>query len=207
MIEDQLTDGLAGASADVDAGAALMLRFQQGEEACFDALVLRYQRPLTGYMLRLVRHPGVSEELVQDVFLRVYRSRERYRPQARFTTWLYRIATHLALNYLRDHRAEAHQASLDEPETEGGHPPDAVDGRPGIETRLMRREWRRRVQQAIASLPERQRAAVILHKYQEMEYREIAQALQLSVSATKSLLFRAYEVLRGQLEQLEAMPG
>jgi RNA polymerase sigma-70 factor (ECF subfamily) len=149
----------------------------------------------------MVRDPGLAEDLAQEVFLRVYKSRERYQPEARFTTWLYRIATNLALNALRDRKDEVSEAAHDD---SGGRSllERFVDPQPTGEQRLMQGDRERLIRQAIEALPENQRAAVILHKYQEVDYRQIAGILRVSESAVKSLLFRAYETLRARLEPL-----
>lgn len=203
VIEDQLTGGLKVAAGVLDADAEQMLRFQAGEEAAFEALVSRYRRPLAGYMDRMLQNSAVSDELTQEAFLRVYLSRQRYRPAARFSTWIYRIATRLALNYLRDHRHERRQVSLDQPDPVTEMKPDPADSAPSQVAGMLGEERVRRIRSCIAALPERQRAAVILHKYQELDYSEIAKALDVSVNATKSLLFRAYESLRRELQDLE----
>lgn len=201
---DQLTAVFQTLSCAPDADAELMLRFQAGEAACFDALVARQRRPLLHYLFRMIGDLAVSEDLAQETFLRVYLARARYRREARFSTWLYRIATRLALNFLRDHRHQRRACSLDAPrgEDEGGW--ELPDRAPGVEARLVGDERRRRIQRAVAALPARQRAAVLMHKYQECDYREIAAVLRLSTSATKSLLFRAYETLRRELHDLGA---
>lgn len=190
----------------LDPDTELMLRFQAGEAGCFDELVHRYQKPLLGFVFRMVRDTGAGEELIQEAFLRVYQHRDRYRPEARFSTWLYRIANHLALNYLRDHRRDRQATSLDEPTEDGEMRMELADTRPNAEQDLMAASnetmRRARVQDAIGALPGRQRAAVIMHKYQGLDYDEIAGALELSASATKSLLFRAYESLRRDLHDL-----
>jgi len=148
----------------------------------------------------MVRDHGLAEDLAQEVFLRVYKSRERYQPEARFTTWLYRIATNLALNALRDRKAEVSEAASDD--SGGATLERFVDPQPTVEQRLMEGDRARLIREAIAGLPENQRAAVILHKYQEVDYRQIAGILRVSESAVKSLLFRAYETLRVRLEPL-----
>jgi RNA polymerase sigma-70 factor, ECF subfamily len=137
--------------------------------------------------------------LAQEVFLRVYKSRERYQPEARFTTWLYRIATNLALNAIRDRRDEV---SPDEDAADGPSLERFVDPHPTVEQHLMQGDRERLIRQAVDELPENQRAAVILHKYQEVDYRQIARILSISESAVKSLLFRAYGALRLRLEPL-----
>lgn len=180
----------------------LMLRVQVGDDAAFDSLVEKFRRPLIGFMYRMVGNSAVAEDLAQDVFLRVYRSRATYAAEAKFSTWLYRIATNLGLNHLRDTRNERTQVavSLDEPDEETGKTVDVPDRAPGVEQQLMREERMLAIRRHVQALPERQRAAVIMHKYQEMDYREIARVLKMSESATKSLLFRAYEVLRVKLK-------
>ena len=179
----------------------LMLRVTRGDEASFEELLRRHGAPLTNYFCRMLQDPGLAEDLAQEVFLRVYQARERYRPDARFTTWLYRIATNLALNAIRDRKGEVPQS--DEESSEGG--PSAtrlVDSRPNVEQQLLQSDRERLIRRAVEELPERQRAAVILHKYQDVDYQQIAKVLGVSESAVKSLLFRAYESLRTRLEPL-----
>jgi len=179
----------------------LMLRVREGDAASFEALLHRYRRPMVSYFCRMVHDQGLAEDLAQEVFLRVYKSRERYQPEARFTTWLYRIATNLALNALRDRKQEVTDAASAD---RGGQPilERCLDPQPTVEQRLMQGDRARLIRQAIEALPDNQRAAVILHKYQEVDYRQIAGILRVSESAVKSLLFRAYETLRVRLEPL-----
>lgn len=194
-------DGFLGTPLDLLSDAEIMLRVKAGDDSAFDHLVEKFRRPLVGFMYRLSRNPAVAEDLAQEVFLRVYRSRRTYKAEARFTTWLYRIATNLAVNHARDTRVERTQSSsLDEPEAETGAPVDVADDAPTAEERLLRGERMAAIRSHVEALPERQRMAVVLHKYQGMDYREIAQVLELSESATKSLLFRAYETLRDKLK-------
>ncbi len=179
----------------------LMLRVRRGDADSFEELLRRYRLPLVGFFCRMLRDRALAEDLAQEVFLRVYKARERYQPEARFTTWLYRIATNLALNALRDRRAEV---TLGEEENADGEPRRErfVDPMPSAEQRLIDVDRERLVRQAVEALPPNQRAAVILHKYQEVDYRQIAGILKLSESAVKSLLFRAYETLRVRLQPL-----
>jgi RNA polymerase sigma-70 factor (ECF subfamily) len=149
----------------------------------------------------MIQNHAVAEELAQEVFLRVYRSRATYEPTAKFTTWLFRIATHLALNSLRDGKHQRMEERLDD--TSGDLPArQVVDGRPTVEQSMMYRARLDEVRRAVAALPEKQRAAVLMHKYQEMEYTQIAKVLDCSESAVKSLLFRAYETLRARLAHM-----
>jgi RNA polymerase sigma-70 factor, ECF subfamily len=184
--------------------AEVMLRAKAGDESAFDYLVQKYRRSMTNFMYRMVRNAAVAEDLAQEVFLRVYRSRESYEASAKFTTWLYRIATNLAVNHARDSRHERPETtvSLDEPDENTGLAIDVPDGSLSAEELLVRRERMVAIRRRVNELPERQKIAVIMHKYQQMDYREISEALKLSESATKSLLFRAYETLRGQLKEL-----
>ena len=185
--------------ADVD----VMLRVKTGDESAFAYLVQKYRRPMVGFMYRLCHNPSTAEELAQEVFLRVYRSRTTYEPSAKFTTWLYRIATNLAVNHARDTRHERPENTvrLDEPDQETGTTPDLADESLSAEENILKRERLAAIRSKVNALPERQRVAVIMHKYQQMDYREIAGVLKLSESATKSLLFRAYETLREQLKE------
>ncbi len=191
--------GPDAAVSDVDA----MLRVKTGDESAFAYLVQKYRRPMIGFMYRLCHNPSTAEELAQEVFLRVYRSRTSYEPSAKFTTWLYRIATNLAVNHARDTRHERAENTvrLDEPDQETGTTPDLADESLTAEEQILRRERLAAIRSKVNALPERQRVAVIMHKYQQMDYREIANVLKLSESATKSLLFRAYETLREQLKE------
>src|SRR5258708_28436527 len=97
----------------LETDAELMVRVKAGDEASFDLLLEKYRNPVVKFIQRMVQNSAVAEELAQDVFLRVYRAREGYEPSARFTTWLFRIATHIALNSLRDGRKERNVDSLD----------------------------------------------------------------------------------------------
>lgn len=179
----------------------LMLRVRDGDAASFEFLLRRYRLPLVSYFRRMVRDQSLAEDLAQEVFLRVYKSRERYQPEAKFTTWLYRIATNLALNTIRDRRDEVSGSGDDD--GEGLSVLERfIDPCPTVEQRLVQRDRERLIRQSVESLPENQRAAVILHKYQEVDYRQIAGILSVSESAVKSLLFRAYETLRLRLEPL-----
>jgi RNA polymerase sigma-70 factor (ECF subfamily) len=182
--------------------AAIMLELRSGNMAGFDFLIQKYRKPIIHFMYRMVRNQAVAEELAQEVFLRVYRSRETYRAEARFSTWLYRIATNLGVNYARDTRHEraASTVYLDEADPETGTTPDVADTTLGAEANLLRQERLNAIRQHVMALPERQRMAVLMHKYEGMDYKQIGDVLKLSESATKSLLFRAYQTLRDKLK-------
>jgi len=182
--------------------AQVMLRVRDGDDAAFNYLVDRYRRAMISFMYRMVHNTAIAEELSQEVFLRVYRSRSNYSADAKFTTWLYRIATNLAVNHARDTRHEraARTIYLDAPDEETGTTPDVAGSEPSAEQVLLRDERVKAIQAHVMALPERQRMAVLMHKYQGMDYREIGEVLKLSESATKSLLFRAYQTLRDKLK-------
>jgi RNA polymerase sigma-70 factor, ECF subfamily len=187
----------------------LMLDVKAGDETSFALLLQRYRRPLVNFLYRMVRNREQAEDLAQEVFLRVYRAREEYVPSAKFTTWLFRIATNLALNSVRDTRYQRLEVSLDAPVTvdaEDGEEKviDVAEKHPNIEQHLVEEARVQMIKHAIDKLPEKQRAAVLLHKYQELDYGEISKILQCSESALKSLLFRAYESLRVELAPLVA---
>ena len=192
----------AAVAVDPASDAAIMLRAAAGDEAAFNSLVIKYHRPIIHFLYRMVHNQAVAEEMAQEVFLRVYRSRESYRAEAKFTTWLYRIATNLAVNHARDtrHERSAQSVYLDEADEESGNTPEVADAAPSVEEKLLRDERMAAIKKHVMELPERQRMAVLMHKYQGMDYRQIGEVLKLSESATKSLLFRAYQTLREKLK-------
>ncbi len=195
------THHAAGDFGEMD-DAAIMLELRAGNMAGFDFLIQKYRKPIIHFMYRMVHNQAVAEELAQEVFLRVYRARETYRAEARFSTWLYRIATNLCVNHARDTRHEraASTIYLDETDLETGTTPDVADTTPGAEANLLRQERLNAIRQHVLSLPERQRMAVLMHKYEGLDYKQIGDILKLSESATKSLLFRAYQTLREKLK-------
>jgi RNA polymerase sigma-70 factor, ECF subfamily len=180
----------------------LMLDVKAGDEQSFELLLRKYRTPLVNFLYRMVRNTAAAEDLAQEVFLRVYRARQEYAPSAKFTTWMFRIATNLALNSVRDNRHRQMEVSIDQSVDTGEDAQPALevlDRAPTIEQELVARNRAEMILKAIHTLPEKQRAAVLLHKYQEMDYDEIARVLECSESALKSLLFRAYETLRVEL--------
>jgi RNA polymerase sigma-70 factor (ECF subfamily) len=195
------SSAMVGAESPSDAD--IMLRAKAGDQSAFDYLVQKYRRPMISFMYRMSRNAAAAEDLAQEVFLRVYRSRANYEASAKFTTWLYRIATNLAVNHARDTRHERPevQVSLDEPDEESGTTLELPDAALTAEQVMVRRERMLAIRSKVEALPEQQRLAVIMHKYQQMDYKQIADVLKKSESATKSLLFRAYETLREQLKE------
>jgi len=192
---------MGGAATALDYDAELMLRVKEGDGASFGVLLDKHRSSVVHFLFRMIQNHAVAEELAQEVFLRVYRSRSSYEPTAKFTTWLFRIATHLALNSLRDNKNERLQDHLDDDSND--LPVRQVsDKQPSVEQSMVREAKFEEIRQAVAALPEKQRAAVLMHKYEEMEYTQIAKVLSCSESAVKSLLFRAYETLRVRLAHM-----
>jgi len=184
----------------------LMLDVKAGDEASFEFLLRKYRSPLVNFLYRMVRDEATAEDLAQEVFLRVYRARKQYSPSAKFTTWFFRIATNLALNSVRDNRYRKREVPLDAPAEEDAPPFELPTREMRIDEHMAERDRAEFIRRAVAALPEKQRAAVLLHKYEEMDYGEIAKILDCSESALKSLLFRAYESLRVQLAPLVGQP-
>ncbi len=189
------------AVAALERDAQLMLRVREGDDTSFALLLEGHRGPVVHFLYRMVQNQAVSEELAQEVFLRVYRSRATYEPTAKFTTWLFRIATHVALNSIRDRKKEKGHESLDE-EMLDGMARQVADRQHTVEQEMVREAKLREVRQAIETLPAKQRAAVLMHKYEGLDYAQIAGVLSCSESAVKSLLFRAYESLRVRLAHM-----
>jgi RNA polymerase sigma-70 factor, ECF subfamily len=187
------------ASADV----LLMLRVRDGESETFNVLVERHRNDLVGFLYRMVFNHAIAEELAQDAFLRAYKSREAYQPTAKFTTWLYSIAMRLALNWIRDNKLRRYQPL--EGRFQDGRPREFADAGPRPDTILLQQELREVLRQAIAELPDRQRAVLVMHRYQELTYDQIAETLDSTPQAVKSMLFRAHASLRQKMmEKVES---
>ena len=180
----------------------VMLRLKAGEDDALDVLLARYRRPIMHHLYRMVHDPSRAEELAQDVFLRVFRARGSYKPKAKFSTWLFHIATNVGLNALRDgRRREEKEFSADT--EEGAVIASRISSRePTPESLVLDSERSAGIRRAVDVLPEKQRMAVLLHKYQGLDYVEIGEVLEVSPGALKSLLFRAYERLRVELQPL-----
>lgn len=189
------------AVATIERDAELMLRVREGDSQSFALLLAKHRAPVIHFLYRMIQNQAVAEELAQEVFLRVYKSRANYEPTAKFATWLFRIASHVALNHIRDGKHERNQESLDQ-ESDDGMSRQVASVVPSVEQRMVREAQFEEIRKTIETLPAKQRAAVLMHKYQEMEYAQIAAALECSESAVKSLLFRAYETLRAKLAHL-----
>jgi RNA polymerase sigma-70 factor (ECF subfamily) len=171
-----------------------MLAFRAGDASAFDALFRRWSAPLLRYLERMLCDAGAAEELVQEVFLRVHRARERYTPEARFSTWLYRIATNLALNELRRPRRREPHRSADEADgpalVAASFAPEAVVDARRMGARALRELW---------ALPEKQRAALCMSAVEGLSYAEVAEALEVSEQAVKALVHRARSALAERL--------
>ncbi|MEZ5352592.1 MAG: sigma-70 family RNA polymerase sigma factor [Bryobacteraceae bacterium] len=183
----------------------LMLRVREGDTECIKMLLDKHWDRLVAFIQRMVHNRAVAEELAQEAFLRVYLSRERYEPTAKFTTWLYRIATNRALNWIRDTRLENGQESLDAVPASGirrqlRDPGTGLDD--ALEVKQRRGILQEQVREALDSLPARQKRAVIMHRWEEMEYARIARELGCTVPTVKSLLWRAYTTLRVRLQSV-----
>ena len=181
-----------------DEDVKLMLRFQKGETSAFEELVRRNAPKVNTLIYRFLGDPGQVEDLTQEVFLRVYRTSQRYQPTAKFSTWLYRIAANLSFNVLRARR-RGQPVQLEVGYSEDGEPfyRDVPDGRHvPPHDHLDAEELRAKVAEAIESLPENQKVAIILNKYEQKSYEDIAAILDCSTMAVKSLLSRARGNLR-----------
>jgi RNA polymerase sigma-70 factor (ECF subfamily) len=189
---------------DGDDDVRLMLALRAGDETAFDALFARWSGRLLRFVDRMVHDTAAAEELVQETFLRLYRARERYEPEARFSTWLYTIATRLALNEMRRPRHQHPHASTDETDEAGLAlvlPGDAPRADDVAHARAVGAE----VEGALAGLPERQRAALWLAAVEGLSYAEIAATLATTEKSVKALVHRARTALCAELgEKAEA---
>ena len=199
-VNDPPRDSRSYAESDPD--VRLMLRVREGDAEAFGELVRRHQNRLVAVLTYQVGRRELAEEIAQEAFLRVYRARKRYEPQAKFSTWLHTIAANLARNTLRGlgRRREVRLAA-GAPDQTGASPPDPAAASSAMPTRQAdRAELRDAVQAAIGALGERQRTAVLLAKFEHMDYAEIGEVLGMTDKAVKSLLARAREKLRVALE-------
>lgn len=189
-------------STSPDPDATLMLRVKQGDRGAFEELVDKYKQPVMNLVYRTLPDATEAEDLAQHVFLQVYKSAHRYEVSAKFSTWLFTIARNLCLNEIR--RRTRHPAeSLDETFSDGEEQPvrqieDQKTFAPPES--LLQRELEQKIEEALAALPEKQRTAILMCRGDEFSYEEIAQVLECSVSATKSLIHRGRETLKQKLK-------
>jgi RNA polymerase sigma-70 factor (ECF subfamily) len=193
-----------------DPDIRLMLRVRDDDAAAFAELVERFQHRLVAVMNHLVGHPDEAEDLAQEVFLRVYRIRKKYRPKAKFSTWLFTIANNLALNALRDRqRRPVVPLEVRESGPLGPRPAEALAptrDQPPTHN-LQQQELAEVIRGALDELNERQRVAIVLNKFEDMNYADIAEVMGLSTKAVKSLLSRARSKLREALQGYIYMDG
>src|SRR5262245_10751253 len=187
-----------------------MLQVRDDVPGAFEGLVENYQHRLVAVMHHLVGNAEEAEDLAQEVFLRVYRSRKKYRPRAKFSTWLFTIANNLALNALRSRqRKPAVRLDVRDSGPLGPRPAEQLvrdrSHQPG--ERMQQQELAAVIQHALEGLNERQRMAVVLNKFEDMNYAEIAEVMELTTKAVKSLLSRARENLRAALRSYVYMDG
>ncbi|MGH7978807.1 MAG: RNA polymerase sigma factor [Limisphaerales bacterium] len=185
-----------------DPDAALMLRVKRGDRAAFAELVDKYKQRIMNFVFQRLRDEAEAEDVAQNVFLQVYKSRARYKQTAKFSTWIFTIAHNLCLNELR--RRSRHPAeSLDEshPENEE-QPPRQIEDKSQIPAPddVLRGELARKIEEAVRELPENQRGAILLCREEELSYEQIAKILRCSLSATKSLIHRGRETLKEKLK-------
>jgi RNA polymerase sigma-70 factor (ECF subfamily) len=193
-----------------DPDIRLMLRVRDDDSAAFEELVELYQQRLVAIMHHLVGNAEEAEDLAQEVFLRVYRSRKKYRPRSKFSTWMFTIANNLALNVLRSRRRKP-VVSLPPQDSGplGARPAEQIarDRGSGPVQRLQRQELAVLIRRALEGLNERQRMAVVLNKFEDMNYAEIAAVMGLTTKGVKSLLSRARMNLRAALSGYIYMDG
>ena len=189
------TDSISDSEIDI----ALMLRVGQQDEQAFEELITRHQNAVIGTAAKMLNSTSEAEDIAQQVFIRLWKSAPRYKPKAKFTTFLFTITKNLVFNESR-RRSRKKESSIEEREDDFHlQTPDTQNSSPDKE--LLQGELQTAIDTAINSLPEKQRMAVILRRYQNMSYDEIANVLELSVSAVKSQLFRARNELRDSLQQ------
>jgi RNA polymerase sigma-70 factor (ECF subfamily) len=183
-----------------DLDTHLMHRLQQGDLTAFEDLISRHRESVVNLAYRFMGDRAEAEDALQEVFLRVFRARERYEPTARFSTWLYRIATNYCLNAVKARRSDR-WTSLHAVDGDGEAflPEIASEREPAPEERAEQTELAEVVRRAVESLPESQRMAIVLNKYHGQSYQEVAEAMELSVMAVKSLLMRARVNLKERL--------
>lgn len=180
-----------------------MLQVQQGDLVAFEDLVDRYKQPIFNLVYRMLRDANEAEDIAQKVFIQVYKASDRYKPTARFSTWIFTIARNLTLNEIRRRSRKPNTDSLDAAsDPQSDHVPKEYGDAKSKDAReeTMRRELLERIDLGIADLPENQRAAILLCKEGDISYEEIAKILNCSVSAVKSLLFRARETLKRRIK-------
>ena len=190
-------------SQEFDRDSQLMLAVQSGDRQAFAALFKKYAGPLHHFVFRFVGSAAIAEELVQEIFFKLYRAAPNYQPKGRFSTYLYRVATNHCLNEVRRADYKTRFESLDQPGPGGGTAPGLSLPAPaseGAEEALAVSQLASKLQELLLALPKNQRAALLLHRMDALSHQEIADALETSVSAIKSLIHRARKTLQQRLE-------
>lgn len=175
----------------IDADAALMVAFQKGDSEAFDHIIDKYQKPIVNFIYKIVNNSAEAEELAQEVFLRIYRARHTYEPKARFAAWIYRIATNLSFKEADrkrrmrfwHHRDNSHGDPTAEEEVFRDPVPDA-------EKRLITTETGQVIRRAIGSLPRNEKTALVLRRYEDLSYKEIAEIMHCTEAAVKTYIHR-----------------
>src|ERR1700693_3160959 len=187
-----------GRSEDDAGGVRLMRRVSRGDTSAFEQLIERHQALVAGTVARMLSSNSDVEDIAQQVFIRVWKSARRYVPRAKFTTWLLKITRNLVFNEMRRTKRRAHVPLQSEPGTED--PPLKDETNLAPDASLLESELQRTIEEAILQLPETQRMALVLRRYEQLSYEQIAEVLDLSVPAVKSVLFRARSELRERLK-------
>lgn len=189
-------------AAELEPDAALMLRVKRGDMRAFENLVEKYKQPVINVIYRTIHDLTEAEDLAQNVFVQVYKSAHRYKATAKFSTWLFTIARNLTLNEIRRrsrHPAESLESSQSENEDQPARQLEDIKALSPVEN-VLHSELERKLQTALAELPENQRTAILLCRQDEMSYEDISEVLGCSLSATKSLIHRGRETLKEKLK-------
>jgi len=192
--------GNPGRSEEDAEDVRLMRLVGRGDTSAFEDLVERHQSLVTGTVARMLGSNSDVEDIAQQVFIRVWKSARRYVPRAKFTTWLLKITRNLVFNEMRRSKRRGHVPLQSEPGVED-HPPLKDETNPAPDASLLESELQREIEEAIMQLPDSQRMALVLRRYEQLSYEQIAEVLDLSVPAVKSVLFRARTELRSRLSK------
>lgn len=193
----ETTSNATSGNAQDDLDVALMMRVKQGDTRAFEQLVELHQRGVIGTVTRMLNNVDDAHDVAQQVFVRVWRSAERYEASAKFTTWLYTITKNLVFNELRRRGRKKEFSIQVNEEDQTWEFPTSPDTHP--DALALQEEMERAIDEAINSLPEKQRLAVSMRRFQDSPYEDIAEVLNMSLSAVKSLIFRARNDLRNRL--------
>ena len=191
--------GTPGRSEEDGDDVRLMRLVGRGDTGAFEELVEKHQALVGGTVARMLGSNSDVEDIAQQVFIRVWKSARRYVPRAKFTTWLLKITRNLVFNELRRSKRRPHVPLQSEPGAED--PPLKDETNLAPDASLLESELRRTIEEAILQLPESQRMALVLRRYEQLSYEQIAEVLDLSVPAVKSVLFRARTELRSRLSK------